>query len=219
MRCQVRSNRLFLVLYLVSGAAALVYEVVWLRLLTLSMGHTAGAVGTVLAAFMGGLAAGAWAGGRKARALDTRSALRIYAALEIGVAVCALLLPLALSAMRPLLASTYANGAGGLAFDTTRIVISIALIAIPTFAMGASFPIGIVASPDAGALYAANTIGAALGALLSGFVLLPAFGMFGTTLVAVALNVGAAVGALALAQCTAAPSHPAPSDAPSHPRT
>ena len=55
----VRRIRVFLLLYLLSGAAALLYEVVWLRLLTLSMGHTAGAVGTVLAAFMGGLAAGA----------------------------------------------------------------------------------------------------------------------------------------------------------------
>src|SRR5438105_443484 len=131
MRCQVRNSRVFLVLYLVSGAAALVYEVVWLRLLTLSIGHTTGAVGTVLAAFMGGLALGAWFGGRKARGLDARRALRIYAALEIGVAVCALLLPPALSAMRPLLESTYANGAGGLTFDAMRLVVSIVLIAIP----------------------------------------------------------------------------------------
>ena len=238
MRCQVRSHRLFLLLYLVSGASALAYEVVWLRLLALAMGHTAGAVGTVLAAFMGGLAVGAWAGGRKARQLDARRALRIYAALEIAVAVCALLLPLALSAMRPLLASTYANGAGGLTFAAMRVAISIALIAIPTLAMGASFPIGIVAarnsgfpstslgaggtrdstntSSDAGALYAANTIGATLGALLSGFVLLPALGMFGTTLVAAAMNVVAAGGAIALSNRTSAPSHPAPSDAPSH---
>src|SRR5471032_675880 len=52
----VRPSRLFLVVYGLSGAAALLYEVIWLRLLTLSMGHTAVAVGTVLAAFMGGLA-------------------------------------------------------------------------------------------------------------------------------------------------------------------
>ena len=81
--------------------------------------------------------------------------------------------------------------------------------------MGASFPIGVVAvrdpgfgtrdsknsgSQDAGALYAMNTIGAALGAALTGFVLLPALGLFGTTLVGVALNAIAAVGALLLAR-------------------
>src|SRR5579871_1848391 len=122
MRCQVRRARLFPVLYLVSGAAALVYEVVWLRLLALSMGHTAGAVGTVLAAFMGGLAAGAWIGGRTARGLDTRRALRVYAALEIAVAMCALALPYALNAAHPVLAAAYADS-GGLAFTITRVVV------------------------------------------------------------------------------------------------
>ena len=88
-------------------------------------------------------------------------------------------------------------------FDAVRLTVSIVLIAIPAAAMGASFPIGVVAvrdagprirdsknsgSQDAGALYAMNTIGAALGAALTGFVLLPALGLFGTTLVGVALN-------------------------------
>src|SRR5262245_40031848 len=62
----VRLRRLFRILYLLSGAAALLYEVVWLRLLTLSMGHTSRAVGILLAAFMGGLAMGAWTAGRSA---------------------------------------------------------------------------------------------------------------------------------------------------------
>ena len=53
-------RRFFLVLYAASGAAALVYEVAWTRLLTLQMGHTVAAASTVLAAFMGGLAVGAW---------------------------------------------------------------------------------------------------------------------------------------------------------------
>jgi len=110
--------------------------------------------------------------------------------------------------------------------------VSIVLIAIPTLAMGASYPIGIVAIEDpaagirdpedlsqgAGALYAANTVGATLGAVLSGFVLLPSLGMSGTTLVAAALNAIAAAGAVALSSRTSAPSHPAPSHpAPLHP--
>ena len=205
--------RPFVLLYLLSGAAALLYEVAWLRLLTLSMGHTTAAVGAVLAAFMGGLAIGAAAGGRATSALAPRRALRIYAALEVTIALCALVMPAALAAMRPLLAWAYANGSGGMVFDAVRLTVSIVLIAIPAAAMGASFPIGVVAvrdegfgirdsknsgSQDAGALYAMNTIGAALGAALTGFLLLPALGLFGTTLVGVALNAVAAVGALLL---------------------
>ena len=56
-------RRVFLLLYAASGAAALVYEVTWTRLLTLQLGHTVAAASTVLAAFMGGLAVGAWFAG------------------------------------------------------------------------------------------------------------------------------------------------------------
>src|SRR5467141_1984547 len=103
-------RRLFLFLYMASGAAALVYEVVWTRLLTLQLGHTVAAASTVLAAFMGGLAIGAWLAGsldslarsapKHELAQDRRFALtplRVYAALEILVAVTALVLPLALN--------------------------------------------------------------------------------------------------------------------------
>ena len=68
----VRVSRLFPLLYGLSGAAALLYEIVWLRLLTQSMGQTPVAVGTVLAAFMGGLAAGAWCAGRLLSSLAPR---------------------------------------------------------------------------------------------------------------------------------------------------
>ena len=219
--------RLFIVLYLLSGAAALLYEVAWLRLLTMSMGHTTAAVGAVLAAFMGGLALGASLAGRATSSLVPTRALRIYAALEATIALCALVMPFALGAMRPLLAWAYADGNGGALFNVVRLAVSIVLIALPAAAMGASFPIGVVAvrdsgfapreprgalslskggirdsqgsgSQDAGELYAANTVGAALGAALTGFVLLPALGLFGTTLVGVGLNAIAAAGALVL---------------------
>ena len=111
----------FLFICVVSGAAALVYEVLWLRLLTLSMGHTTAAVGTVLAAFMGGLALGAWLGGRVASSLAPHRALRTYAWLELTIAACALLLPLASASLRPVLVWAYANGDGGLLFAATRV--------------------------------------------------------------------------------------------------
>src|SRR5437762_716614 len=174
------------------------------------MGHTTAAVGAVLSAFMGGLAAGAWGAGRITPGLPAQRALRVYAALEATIALCALGMPYALAAMRPLLASTYADGGGGAMFDLVRFAVSVALIAIPAAAMGASFPVGVVAIRDpeagirdpgsqtAGELYAANTFGAALGAALTGFVLLPALGLLGTTVVGVGLNAVAATGALVL---------------------
>ena len=121
----------FLLLFAVSGAAALIYEVVWTRLLTLHMGHGIAAASAVLAAFMGGLAAGAGAAGRVAARLPPRRALNTYAALELAVGGLALLMPLALIAVRPLLAATYAGGDGGDLFAFVRLSTSVVLHSVP----------------------------------------------------------------------------------------
>ena len=198
----------FLALFAVSGAAALIYEVVWTRLLTLQMGHGVAAASTVLAAFMGGLAIGSAIAGRIGGRLSPRRALTIYASLELTIAVLALLLPFGLVALRPLLSSAYAEGSGGVTFAILRLATSVLLLAAPAAAMGATFPIASRwmvrvashAARDAGGLYAANTLGAAIGAVLAGFVLIPALGLSGSTWVAVLLNVIAAAGAFAIAR-------------------
>jgi spermidine synthase len=196
----MRARRLFIILYAASGAAALVYEVTWTRLLTLQLGHTVAAASTVLAAFMGGLALGAWVAGRR-----RSSSLRAYAVLELGVAAAALLLPLALAASVPALAWAYADGTTPASFAIVRVLISLVLVGIPAAAMGATFPIAAdwyAGAPDpyaAGVLYAANTAGAASGAVAAGFFLIPAIGLRATTWVGVALNVVAAAGAWWLA--------------------
>ncbi len=180
----------FFVLFALSGAAALVYEVVWTRLLTLQVGHGLAAASTVLAAFMGGLAIGAAAGGRIGQRLAPHAALRAYAGLEAAIAAIALLLPFLLAALRAPLAALYDNGDGGLAFAVVRMGSSLLLLSLPAAAMGATFPIASrwmvrhasSVSADAGRLYAANTLGAAAGALLAGFVLLPVLGLWGATL-------------------------------------
>jgi len=200
----------FLFLFAVSGAAALIYEVVWTRLLTLHMGHGLAAASTVLAAFMGGLAAGAGAAGRYAGTMPARRALTMYAGLELAVGVLALLMPLALVAVRPLLGATYADGNGGTTFVFVRLASSVLLLCLPAACMGATFPIAsrwmvrraASAAEDAGSLYAANTLGAAAGAILAGFALIPALGLRGTTMVGVALNVIAAAGAWMIARQT-----------------
>jgi spermidine synthase len=205
----------FLILFAVSGAAALIYEVVWTRLLTLYLGHGLAAASAVLAAFMGGLAAGAGAGGRIAGRYAPAHALRVYAGLEIVIGVLALLMPLALMAARPLLAAAYADGSGGGTFSFLRLALSVLLLCVPAACMGATFPIASrwivrtssTAAQDAGALYAANTLGAAAGAILAGFGLIPALGLSGSTYVGIALNVIAAAGAYAIAR--KAPASPA----------
>jgi spermidine synthase len=197
----VRRRHSFVLLYAASGAAALVYEVSWTRLLTLQLGHTVAGASTVLAAFMGGLAIGAWVAGRFSLAR-----LQTYAALEGAVAVFALLLPLALQQSVPLLAWAYADGSAPLRFAFIRIFVSVLLLGIPAAAMGATFPIAVGwwarSAADAGVLYAANTAGAALGAIAAGFLLIPLLGLRGTTWVGVALNLIAAAGALWLSSAT-----------------
>ncbi len=198
----------FLLLFAVSGAAALIYEVVWTRLLTLHMGHGLAAASAVLAAFMGGLAAGAGVAGRYAGRISPKRALALYAGLEIAIAALALMMPLLLIAVRPLLAATYDDGGGGAAFAFVRLASSVLLLCVPAACMGATFPIASrwmvrmasTAAQDAGGLYAANTLGAAAGAVLAGFVLIPAMGLQGSTFVGVALNVIAAAGAWIIAR-------------------
>ena len=194
-------RRLFVLLYAASGAAALVYEVTWTRLLTLQLGHTVAAASTVLAAFMGGLALGASIAGTVAApalASPERS-LRAYALLEIFVAICALLLPAALGASVPALAWAYADGAAPARFALVRVAISLALLGVPAAAMGATFPIAAnwfaKTAADAGVLYAVNTTGAAAGAIAAGFFLIPAIGLRATTWLGVLLNLIAAGGA------------------------
>lgn len=198
----------FLALYFLSGVAGLLYQVAWSRLLALHMGHTLAAVSTVLAAFMGGLAVGAALAGRWTPDLSPVAALRTYAWLELAVGSVALLLAPALHALDPLLARAYADGDGGLWFGFVRAATSLLLVSIPAAVMGATFPAAVRwfagaaadAAPRAGVLYAVNTLGAASGAAMTGFILIPALGLTRTTLVGVVLNVAVAAAAFRLAR-------------------
>ena len=105
----------------------------------LELGHTVAASSTVLAAFMGGLGAGAWL---SARLLPTSwHRLRVYAVLEIGIAAAAIALPSALLLLRPLLVWTYANATAPAWFGLTRFVLSLVLLGVPASLMGATFPV------------------------------------------------------------------------------
>ena len=193
-------RRAFLIIFFISGAASLLYQVTWSRLLTLYMGHTVAAIGTVLAAVMGGLALGAALAGRYSLHCERRNALKIYAWLEIGIAVSAALVPIVLILCQPLLSIAYDQGQSSSWFGLIRLSLSLALLTVPAAAMGATFPIAVRwfvenhgnAGAQTGQLYALNTLGAASGAGISGFVLLPAIGLTSTTYVGVILNLAAA---------------------------
>ena len=196
---------LFLFAYACSGVASLMYEVAWTRLLTLSMGHGLAGASTVVAAFMGGLAAGSFLAGRVAPRLTPAGALYAYVALELTVAAIAIVVPYELSALTPLLVWSYRNGAGGFLFSSIRLASCLTLMFAPALALGATFPIAarwFVRSGEAGrgggALYSANTVGAAAGALAAGFVLIPAIGVRATTFVGMAAGGVAASAALAV---------------------
>jgi spermidine synthase len=210
-----RDRRIFVTCYAASGAAALVYQVAWTRLFSLQLGHTTAASSTVLAAFMGGMAVGAWIGG-SVPTDSGRRLLSLYAAIELFIAAIAVVLPGALHALVPALTWAYADGATPTLFAFLRVAISLVLVGLPAAAMGATFPIAVAwlvrvteradatsestPAATAGVLYAANTAGAAIGAIGAGFWLIPTIGLRATTAMGIALNTAAAIGALWLAQ-------------------
>ncbi|MCC6744988.1 MAG: fused MFS/spermidine synthase [Acidobacteria bacterium] len=193
-----------LVCFLLSGASGLVFQVVWMRELTLIFGATTLAVSTVLAVFMGGLALGGLAGGRLAD--RNRRPLRLYAWLEIAIGLYGLAIPSIFDAL-PLVYQPLWRAAGlsFLALSLVRFALAGATLAIPTVLMGATLPLlsRVVArhdgavGRDVGRLYTVNTVGAVIGASSAGLFLVPAIGMTGTTLTAAILNLIA--GAVALA--------------------
>ena len=217
--------RWFLLVYAASGAAALIYEVAWTRLLTLYLGHGVAAASTVLAAFMGGLAIGAAVAGPLSDRLPRRSSMR---ALRGARDRDRRTRPA--GALRPggddtAAQPAYGESGAGAAFPLLRLVASLVLIAVPAVAMGATFPLvarwyvpdAAAATRDAGALYAANTVGAALGALGAGFGLLPALGLRATTWAGVALNLAVAARGVG-ARSTAPSRRPRQRQPPTPPR-
>ena len=195
-------HTLFAVFFL-SGAVGLVYEVTWLRLFRIIMGNTVFTSATVLTSFMGGLALGSLLASRLADRVARP--LRAYALLEVVLGVYALALPWLLVPAEPVYGWLYTHFAGDtLPLALGRFAVSAALLTIPTTVMGATLPLlsrHITAGlewvgRDVGRLYGLNTLGAAAGALLAGFVLIPAYGV-STTLILGA--VGNAVVCLAAA--------------------
>ncbi|WP_447973838.1 fused MFS/spermidine synthase [Nitrospira sp. Kam-Ns4a] len=209
-------RRLILVCFFLSGVSSLIYEVVWMRRLELVFGSTTVAISTIQAAFMGGLALGSWLIGRWSDRLQGACPaswlLIVYALLEWGIGLYALLLP----SLFDRLPSLYRWFFGFFhlevsALDPVQFILASLLLVISTMLMGGTFPLlacwtiqrteGI--GLTTGTLYAVNTGGAVAGAALAGFLLLPLLGLSRATVIAVGLNLGIGLVALLVARAQA----------------
>jgi spermidine synthase len=195
----------FAALFFLSGAAGLVYQIVWARALVVVFGASVAAVATVIGAFMAGLALGAWVFGRIAD--RTRDNLRLYAALELSIGLAAVALPSLLDALAGAVPALWRalEPQPGL-FAAVRFALVFGLLLVPTTLMGATLPVLARAvvrerahlGRDVSRLYAANTFGAAAGSVLVALVLLERLGVRQTLLATAAVNALVAAVAFAL---------------------
>jgi spermidine synthase len=189
-----------LFLFFLAGACALVYQLVWIRLLTQLLGGTSWAISTVLAAFMGGLAIGSRRLGERADRVERP--LRMWAALELGIGLLGALVPLLVAVLTPLYVGAHRATPEGSHF-LLPIAVAFLVLLPPTILMGGTLPVlsrWFVRADrrlgrGLGALYSVNTLGAMAGCFLAGFVLVEALGLRATTAVAVAGNLFVALAA------------------------
>ena len=184
--------------FFLSGVAGLIYQVVWVRLIDKVIGSAPFAVATVLSVFMGGLALGSYLAGRYVDRITPKGKLiALYGKIEIAIGIYGLVLPFFIIAVKPVYTLTYNS-----LFEHfwlyqffTFVGCSLLLI-IPTALMGVTLPVlcrFYVSHLDhvgtrTGRLYGLNTIGAAVGALLCGFLLIRSLGVWGTLFIAASLN-------------------------------
>ena len=194
-----------LVLFVLSGAAGLIYEVVWARELVLVFGNTSQAVSTILTGFFGGLAIGGAVGGRIADRV--RRPLRLYGMLELVLVLVVVLTPLSFRLIGELYRGIYPSlTEAPLALALVRFAFAILALAPATLLMGATLPAltryltqggrGIAGAFQR--LYTANTVGAIVGTAAAGFVLIELLGLTGALLVGAVCSGTAGLVALAL---------------------
>jgi len=203
MSIKTHQRSLIYLLFFVSGVTGLIYQVAWARMFITVFGNTTQAVSTVLAAFMGGLALGSILIGRRADRFS--KPIMSYGVLEVLIGLFALAFPWLLVALQGLYAKVYlAFGENTLPLTTIRFLLSFLMVLIPTTLMGGTLP---VLSKHAGrevdkigkrigGLYTVNTLGAVLGTLLAGFLLLEFIGVSNSVYLASVLSLVVGVAAI-----------------------
>lgn len=194
-------------LFIVSGAAGLMYQVVWFKYLSLFLGNTTYAQTVVLATFMGGLAIGASLWGR--RADTSKQPLRIYALLEIAIGVYCLLYPQLLNVFKNVFISvvhSFNLPSDSMEVLLLKLVVSLCTLLFPTILMGGTLPVLVKfisdriedAGKNVATLYFLNSFGAVGGSLLAGFFFVPLAGLQATTYSAAVTNILIGLAALLL---------------------
>jgi len=207
-----------LALFLASGVSGLIYEILWVRQLTLVFGATVFAVSAVLAVFMAGLGLGGYLLGKVADRYAGR-ALALYGVLEVGIGVYALCVPMLITCWTPVYA--WARGQFGMTFWGLNVLKLFAMVVVllpATLLMGGTFPALVRhvvrkqggLSQGVALLYGVNTLGAVVGCIATAFALVAALGVVRTLHLAVAINVVAGLCALVMGRTSS--SHPAESE-------
>jgi len=185
---------------LFSGIASVTYQVTWIRLLALSMGNSSASVSTVLAAFFLGMALGSYWAEKITR--NQINNLKPYIALEAVIGCSGLALLPTLLNLDSFVAQVPVFGT----WLSLKFTLAMALLIVPTICMGATFPVMaallVRQSAQMGGnislLYGLNTLGAVLGAALSGFLFIPNWGLDGAIYIAAAINFAIAGAAIYL---------------------
>lgn len=186
-------------LVFLSGFCALIYQVLWMKQLGLLFGNTSHAAGVTLAAFFAGLAAGSWFWGK--RSARSGNPLRVYAGLELGIAIAALLYFVVMKGYFLIYPELYQSVHSGTWLLLIKFLLALVLIFPSAFFMGGTIPvIGQYAIRErlrfgstSALLYGTNTLGAALGALMGGFFMPMWFGFRLTCIIAIIITVVVAV--------------------------
>jgi len=190
------SSRIFFSAIFLSGFSALIYQLIWVRLLGLVFGVSSFAVATVVAVFLLGLGLGSYFFGKWSE--KTRNPLRIYMYVELGIAVFSLASYLVIESL-PIYRYVYEYSYNNLGFygvSLIRLGLSLLVLLPPVFLIGGTMPLiskyFLTASTTFGSgfsrLYYLNTLGACAGVLLTGFVFVKYFGVLATLMIAVAGN-------------------------------
>jgi len=190
-----RARKFAVIAFAFSGMAALIYEVVWTRELSLVFGSTVYAVSMMLTSFMSGLSLGGFLGGKWAD--RSKNLFALFGKLELGIAVFGLLTIPLIQILPTLYFFVYNNlRPSFLLFFFFQLLLSFIIMLIPTTFMGATFPVVAKINTasidelgnDVGNVYSINTVGSILGSMSAGFLLIPIIGVIGTTMVAAVLN-------------------------------
>jgi spermidine synthase len=187
----------------ISGAVSMIYEVAWTRALALAIGSSTYAFTAMLVAFLVGIAGGSavysWLyGNRRATAAE-------FAVIQGAIGITATLSLLALGRVSGLFLFGFSWSDAPRFLEAVQVAVSVSVMLLPTLLIGATFPCAVaVVAPDpartgreVGTVYAVNTVGAIVGTVIAGFVLIPALGAHAATKVGIIVNLLLAAGLLA----------------------